>query len=252
MAEVLLLRIDAPLVSFGAAAVDHWGVIREFPAQSMLTGMIGNALGFQHAQADELQRLQDRLHYAVRRDRLGTKLQDYQTVDLGQEFMLADKVGWTTRGVRDKRKGGTSSKGTHIRYRNYWADSVFTVGIGLDPADVSPTLDDIEKALIEPARPLFVGRKCCIPATPLVQGRANAASVLDALISWPAIDANRQSQPVAQGLSAWWSNRDASKVETENRRELDITDKRDWRNQIHVGQRTVVHGLIHLTEASDD
>ena len=45
MVDALLLRLDAPLMSFGAPMVDSNGVIQEFPALSMLTGLLGNALG---------------------------------------------------------------------------------------------------------------------------------------------------------------------------------------------------------------
>ena len=41
MIEVLLLRFDAPLMSFGGPIVDQRGVTRDFPAASMLAGLIG-------------------------------------------------------------------------------------------------------------------------------------------------------------------------------------------------------------------
>ena len=49
----LILRLDAPLVSFGGEAIDHYGVIRPFPAKSMIAGLIGNALGFERYEADK-------------------------------------------------------------------------------------------------------------------------------------------------------------------------------------------------------
>ena len=42
----LVLQLEAPLVAFGGVTIDHIGVIRDFPALSMLTGLFANALGW--------------------------------------------------------------------------------------------------------------------------------------------------------------------------------------------------------------
>ncbi|EQD38829.1 CRISPR-associated protein, Cas5e-type, partial [mine drainage metagenome] len=39
----LLIRLEAPLMSFGATAVDARGVIQRWPAASLLTGLCANA-----------------------------------------------------------------------------------------------------------------------------------------------------------------------------------------------------------------
>ena len=95
--EILLVRLEALMMSFGAPMVDSRGVIQPYPGLSMLTGLFGNALGLHHRDTDALERLQKRLRYAVRCDRKGTKVRDFQTVDLGQGFLLDDRA-WTTRG----------------------------------------------------------------------------------------------------------------------------------------------------------
>ena len=96
--KVLLLRFDAPLVSFGAPMVDHNGIVQSFPALSMLAGLLGNALGWDHRDAVKLAVLQERIRYAARIDRRGEPLVDYQTVDLGQQWMLPRRAGWTRNG----------------------------------------------------------------------------------------------------------------------------------------------------------
>jgi len=168
--DILLLRFDAPLMSFGGPIVDNHGIIQTYPALSMICGLLANALGYDHYEFADLQRLQERLQYACRQDRPGTRLRDYQTVDLGQEFM-SDDLAWTTWGSLERRKGGTASSGTQIRYRDYWADAMYTVALTLDPLDESPTIDDLEQALRTPERPLFIGRKPCLPAERLLLGR---------------------------------------------------------------------------------
>lgn len=249
MTEVLLLRLDAPLMSFGTTAVDQFGVVQGFPALSMLTGLLANALGFERKHPDKLQRLQERIRYAVRCDRTGQIIRDFHTVDLGQEHLDADRVGWTTWGQRDLRKGGEDAKrGTHIRFRDYQSDSVFTVAITLDPADESPTLDEVADAIEAPARPLFIGRKCCLPSGPILAGRGSYPNPLAALAAWPRLPPPRG--PKSGPLSAWWTEGEAVIEGQEHSRLVPVTDERDWTNQIHVGRRLVRHGRVDPPEAS--
>ena len=61
MPRYLLLGLEGPLVAFGGEVVDARGVIADFPAASMLTGLIANALGWRRGERHRLQRLQERL-----------------------------------------------------------------------------------------------------------------------------------------------------------------------------------------------
>lgn len=228
------------MISFGAPIVDNRGVIQEHPPLSMLTGLVGNALGFRHGEFERLQRLQERIRFATRCDRPGEQFTDFQTVDLGQEFMT--KAGWTTRGEREDRRGGSAREGTHLRYRQYLADSRYTVALTLLPSGPPPDLDAVENALERPERPLFIGRKTCLPSAPLLAGRVEADDVLVALKEWPAAE-------VATGagrMEAWWPA-DLGKP-ADDTRDLSVQDRRDWANQIHTGQRELCHGLICLGE----
>jgi CRISPR system Cascade subunit CasD len=241
--KVLLLRFDAPLVSFGAPMVDQNGVVQLFPALSMLTGLVANALGWDHRDSAKLDGLQERLRYATRTDRRGEALVDYQTVDLGQPWMDPEKAGWTTRG-KIATRGGASSEGTHIRYRHYRADSVHTVALALT-GDGLPTASEMEQALREPARPLFLGRKCCLPADRILLGVVEAASPMAALAAVPRIPrGDRGALP-----AWWWDGDDATGSEGESR-QLPVTDERDWANQVHVGRRLMREGSMNPPEGS--
>lgn len=243
MLKHLILRLDAPLMSFGAPIIDNFGRTERFMSLSAITGLLSNALGFDHSQVEEIERLQSRLRLAQRCDRTGRELRDFQTVALGQDFLKSENA-WTTWGVLDERKGGPEAReGTHIRFRDYVADAIYTVAFCLDPMDESPTLDDCARALERPARPLFIGRKTCLPAAPLLRDHEEAESPLDALIAVPRIEDNRVRPGEEDGLAVWWSPDDGG-THSGPWREILVTDQRDWRNQIHGGQRVVRHGLI--------
>lgn len=235
--DVLILRFDAPLMSFGGAAVDSRGVIRRFPARSMITGLLANALGWQRTEAEAHQRLQARVRFATRLDVPGVKLRDYQTVDLGQPHMLAKAVGWTTWG-RIEPRGGASGEDTHIRERDYWADAVYTLALTVAPADEAPTLDAIEAALQRPARPLCIGRKPCVPSGPILIDRLRAGGLRAALAGYERIvdrpGRPRNDEPLKIWLDAPPSAGERLDVQ---RPVIEVTDERDWRNQIHGGRR---------------
>ena len=60
-----------------------------------------------------------------------------------------------------------------------------TVALRLGDKDESPTLEELADALREPARPLFIGRKPCLPSAPLFADFIEAETTLDALLKHP-------------------------------------------------------------------
>jgi CRISPR system Cascade subunit CasD len=243
MQDILLLRFEAPLMSFGAPMVDQQGVIQPFPALSMIAGLLANALGYDHADYALTQALQSRIRYAVRADRPGTALRDYQTVDLGQDFLV--DTGWTTRGVMEERGKGEATSGTHIRYRDYWADALFVVAVTL--AKGQPDVGEVAHALEWPSRPLFLGRKPCLPSAPILLGIRQAPSLLSALRSEPPLGRGGirggEHPEGGTGLTVWWEDGEPD-APTGPSHLFPVTDSRDWRNQVHVGRRLVRQAQI--------
>jgi CRISPR system Cascade subunit CasD len=225
MPEFLRLHLAGPLCAYGGEAVDAAGVIADFPAASMLTGLIANALGWQRHHRAALAALQARLHYAARIDHEGTRLTDFQTAKIG----AADR-GWTTRGAPEGRAGGAATYNSpHIRRRDHDADKTVIVALRLDEPGEEPTLADIAAALDEPARPLFLGRKPCLPTARINAGLVTAADLVEALASLPPPGNAKprillpHSEPARPGdETIQWS------------------DQRNWHSGVHGGTRTVI------------
>ncbi len=223
--RVLILRLEGPLMSFGDVAIDEIRPSRRLPARSMLTGLLANALGYEHRDVDALDRLQERLRFAARLDREGQGLADFQTAELGQHDPL-----WTTRGVPAERAGGAASySGPALRYRHYRADAAVTIALTLVPAEEAPDLDVLEAALRRPERPLFIGRKGCPPSRPIVDRAVAAESLVAALDHVAPFRPGRTSTDLL--------------IETEDQpgepdpqRLIAVADRRDWRLGLHVGQ----------------
>lgn len=235
MARHLLLDLDAPLMSFGGDMVDAYGVVRDFPAKSMIAGLIANALGWERYEAEAHARLQERLVMGSARAGEGRRVRDFQTAQLG-----GGDRGWTTRGRVEGRAGGAATYlSPHIRYRDADADARVLVALRLEPADKGPTLDAVAEALDRPERPLFLGRKPFLPSRPLLLGVADAETIRDALAAGlvlmpdpPAGDRQVRAQwPLAEG-------RDGQAQEEE------LTDERHWPAGVHAGLRRVFEGDI--------
>lgn len=231
MARHLLIRLSSPLISFGGETIDNFGVIRDFPALSMVTGLIANALGWDRG-ADALHnRLQARLRVGTRLEAQGSRLTDFQTAQLG-----ANDKAWTTWGTVEERRGGAASyESPHLRYRDYHADLTALLALRLEPADESPTLDEIAQAMDRPQRPLFIGRKPCLPVGRLVAGWIDADTVLQALQSAPLTSGQDG------GLRAQWPDGEG---QLPGDRLVDVCDERNWTSGVHGGWRPVREGLI--------
>ena len=247
----LILNLESPLMAFGGETIDNLGVIRWFPAASMLTGLFANALGWRRTERERHQRLQDRLVFAVRIDREpagGVRMTDYQTVKMGDSVDLYVRnnhwvIGWTTRGAPDERAGALGAAGsgpfTHQRWRDYFADMRVTVALRLKPVEAAPTLDELADALREPMRPLFLGRKPCLPSGPLFAGFAEGDSTLAALLAIPLGDDHTEEEP----LRLLWPEGEGADGINANHNYM-LTDQRNWVSGLHGGGRWVCEGSV--------
>jgi len=244
--DALILRFDAPLMSFGGVIVDRHNVIERFPGLSLFAGLLANALGWTHGEGKRISALQDRMIIASRWDIEPQAMIDYHTVNLGQPKMC--KGGWTTRGEPEHRAGGPSARlGTHIRLRHYWANGVLTAALALrDQAspvslpESQPDLATLEAALREPARPLFLGRKTCLPNARILMDTASGEDVLSILKAVPRMQCPARPAKGRQ-MSARWPSEVGANREEQLR---PVYDQRNWVNQWHAGRRMVAEGLI--------
>ena len=234
----LVLNLDAPLIAFGGVAIDQVGPVRDFPAASMLTGLIANALGWHAGDRAAHQAVQDRLIFAARRETRRERDSPVVTDTQNAQLHKNDK-GWTTRGAPEGRDGA-SYGAPHRRLRDYHADLSVRVVLRLSPADTAPTLDDLAAAFDRPARPLFLGRKPCLPSGPLLPPgaarwqtgeTAHAALVRVPTAATPNADL-RALWPVGEGPDS------GAMVD----RIHDLADLRNWHSGLHGGTRRVVAG----------
>ena len=229
----LVLRFQAPLMALGDVTIDQVGPTRDFPSASMLTGLIANALGWHWSERNTHQALQDRLVFAARRDREGSTLLDIQNAQLNK----TDR-GWTTHGRPEERKGA-SYDAPHRRQREYCADSSLRIVLSLQPETDWPTLDEVAGALDKPARPLFLGRKSCLIAAPILE--EPPARWVDAPTAYTALSAiPGDTRPLRAQWPAGHGPETGEGVDCVR----DVADMRNWLTGLHGGSRRVIEGRV--------
>ena len=196
----------------------------------MLTGLFANALGWTRAMKAAHDALQDRIVFAAAHDEDPElrRFTDYQTARLDK----IDKT-WTTSGVPMGRAGGAQTySGAHQRWRDYHSDVRLSLVVRLHPEGAAPTLRQIADALRRPARPLFLGRKPCLPSAEIFRAwvdEADARSALSAVV------------PVGRRAYAIWPH---SQNAAGAHAVRFVTDERNWASGLHGGARRVCTGRV--------
>ncbi|MFF4078435.1 type I-E CRISPR-associated protein Cas5/CasD [Streptomyces sp. NPDC001777] len=162
--SVLLLRLAAPLQSWGDRSTFNRRETRPEPTKSGVVGLLAAAAGrSRHAGVDDLAGL----GLGIRVDQPGSLLRDYHTVsDYRGRPLLSAAVS-----AKGAQKPTSPAKRTHITQRFYLQDAVFLAAVE-GPGELITAL---EYAVRHPAFPLSLGRRSCVPAQPLVLGQRTGA-----------------------------------------------------------------------------
>ena len=174
----VVLLLTGPMQSWGERAAFSDRDTLPHPTRSGIIGMISAALG--HDKTVDLS-WADGLKVQVRADQPGLVMRDFHMVGGGYKpgtgMVTADG---TPRKGSDGRPSGTITK------RHYLADASFVVTIHHDDADL---IDQIAAALNAPRWPIFLGRKSCPPAHPVVLGTttADAVTILSGLPAYATV-----------------------------------------------------------------
>jgi len=140
--STLLLRLEAPLQSWGTVTRGRIRSTYGYPTKSGIVGLIANALG--RTYDDDITDLAA-LRMGVRLDRRGALIGDYSAL----QYVARSNNG--------------NPKPSHEQWKMYVSDGAFLVGLAGDRG----ILEGVQAALEAPARLLFLGRKACPPSAPL-------------------------------------------------------------------------------------
>ena len=166
----LFLRLEGPLQSWGGRTIGRFRRTESVPTKSGVLGLLGAALGLSRQQLNARLEELNQLTMAVRVDRAGHIEEDYQTVGA--------KVGVLAANGEIKKTAGTGEFEAIISPREFLTDASFLVILRGD----SVLIVELSDALQSPKWPLFLGRKRCVPGTPVFAGVDRDVSVSDAIL----------------------------------------------------------------------
>lgn len=181
MTEYLLLRLYGPMASWGEIAVGESRHSAVHPSRSALLGLLGAALGINRDDDDKQKALLDGYRFGIKLECVGSPLRDYHTIQVGvptkkllfrsrRQELMADKVD------------------TILSAREYRCDSLAVVAVEALP-NAPVNLSSLSDTLRKPNFTLYLGRKSCPLALPLMPTLVQAANLQEAFdaVSWPSL-----------------------------------------------------------------
>jgi CRISPR-associated protein Cas5/CasD subtype I-E len=172
-ANTVLLRLAGPMQSWGTASRLQLRRTDGYPSKSGVLGLLLCAMGIGRDASPEALAGVVPLTMALRVDRPGTAGWDYHTAGAG--YGLRQAAG----GVKENAK--TKEPEVLVSRRQYLYDASFLVALRGEP----DTVRRCAAALADPVWPVFLGRKCCVPGEPVLEGTGEYGSPGEALASLP-------------------------------------------------------------------
>ncbi|HGG60411.1 MAG TPA: type I-E CRISPR-associated protein Cas5/CasD [Gammaproteobacteria bacterium] len=189
MGEHLVFQLYAPLAAWGGQAVGQERPSDDHPGRSALLGLIAAALGIRRDDEDAQQALRDACRFAIKLLAPGLVLRDFHTIQVPPSARKQQHLQTRRDELREAKLG------TMLSFRSYRQDALCLVAVISD--DGKYGVERLERALLAPEFPLYLGRKSCPPAAPLNPEIIPAKNLKTALDSYC----------VAAGLAPLFSSR---------------------------------------------
>jgi CRISPR system Cascade subunit CasD len=246
--SVLILRLAAPLQSWSVAHRHNLRGTLPYPSKSGVIGILAAACGIPRGSLGHAPvTLTDLagLRLATRTDQRGTLLIDYHTVSGASHAPHDPRLQRLPTADDGRLKPAESTK---ITRRHYLTDAIFTAYLQGDPN----LLTHLEQVLRCPRYPLYLGRRSCPPAGPLLMALDHDADLDQAMRSmpWQAADHERRRR-----LAAGHATVDLDTVTEDPDGSDDLQDQPVPGARAHRPQyteRLVRHGTVTLPIDPDD
>ena len=177
--KILRFTFSAPLQSWGEDARWDTRSTSLSPTKSGIIGFLGCCLGYPRGDI-RLNQLDQNLSMAVRIDKPGRIITDFQTVQgTGGRFLNAEGK---------PRTGG----GTIITPKQYLQDARFTVYLLAD----EHLLEECFQAMLHPRWTPYLGRKNCVPSVPVKPEWIEAETMEEAVLQFSKAELKQCAESV--------------------------------------------------------
>lgn len=223
---LLMLCLEGALQSWGEDSKWDLRDTADMPTKSGIVGILACAMGLERNDP-MICELSEALTIAVREDRKGTRMLDYQTVT-GNPLINAEGK---------KRSLGN----TFISPRQYIQDACFVVMIECNDS----WRERIVYALKHPKWCVYLGRKNCVPSRPILLGiTQDYANLPDALEHYPIQDKRDSKTKDSVTLCRY-----ESEIPNERDAAMSRQDVRLPRGYRQFTRRKVWRGIAQVKEA---
>lgn len=189
--NTVFLRLAGPMQAWGTGSRLQLRRTDAIPSKSGILGLILCALGIRREDAVSKVGSLVNLSMGVRIDRCGETIWDYHTAG-----------AWI--GIRQAKGGvkftaSTKQPEAQLSRRQYLCDASFLVALQGDPQVIA----QIAKALEDPVWPVFLGRKSCVPTSPVLAALGTFVDLAAALESQPWIGSEDTAGQSSVTLAAY-------------------------------------------------
>lgn len=201
MNEYLLLRLYGPMAAWGDIAVGEQRPSHGHPSKSAIIGLLAAALGLRRDEEEKHNKLNSEVCFATRVDASGEILRDYHTTQVPSQ--LRNKVFYTRRDEL-----ATEKLNTILSQRDYRTDACYTIAVWLNKESSSRSLQEFEQALRQPKFILYLGRKSCPLALPLVPQIVQVETLKQAFDKIPVREELLRYLPIQKQTTYYWEQID--------------------------------------------
>lgn len=166
MAAYIVLRFQAPMMSFGEG---DWFDVRgtnTFPTKSAIVGFLACCQGIRRDEEERIRELSESIKITVRQDMAPIIIRDFQTV------------------LATVNSNGNIVENPLVSPRHYLGEAAFTIWIRVDNEAL---LAKLEKALKDPQWIPYLGRKSCPPSYPFYETTLKDTSLREAIEKVPPL-----------------------------------------------------------------
>ncbi|HYE36209.1 type I-E CRISPR-associated protein Cas5/CasD [Methylocaldum sp.] len=186
MPEFLIFRLYGPLAAWGDIAVGEQRPTTPHPSKSAVLGLVAAALGIRRHEDDKQQALADGYGYAVRVDAAGVLLRDYHTTQIPESTSRLKHLRTRRDETRDRQ-----NLYTILSARDFRCDGLYTICLW-PRGEAAYRPETLAEALRCPRLPLYLGRKACPLALPLLPRCIRAETFEGALAQYDTGQSNEQ------------------------------------------------------------
>jgi len=197
----LLFELAAPLASFGGTAPGQVRDTELLPSRSAVLGLLAAAQGIERDDVAAQHALGEGLYIAARVNPGAGLARDYHTAQAPGQAALK---GRPCRTRRDELSVPKDDLNTVLSDRYYYSDYAATIGVACGSAE---RLDALGRALRRPRFALYLGRKSCPPAWPIVPHLLQADTWALALSGYEERVGTSLSRFDGFGVAGWLRSR---------------------------------------------